>query len=102
MGDEFYKSRGCVIHTLEVTANRCQDASTAEILEQIIQEPTNRMNRLSQQESENEVSVFKTQGQIKQEEMKSKLLEIQHEHLKEEARVNGIAEAERVAAFMKE
>merc|ERR1711998_225651 len=48
--DIFYQSRGVEIHTLEVTAYRCQDASTARILEQIIQETTNRMNRLSQQE----------------------------------------------------
>ena len=36
--DEFYTMRGCQIHTLEVTAYRCKDASTARILEQIIQE----------------------------------------------------------------
>merc|ERR1719504_323723 len=32
--DEFYSQRGVGIHTLEVTAYRCQDASTAHILEQ--------------------------------------------------------------------
>merc|ERR1711939_1158908 len=98
--DEFYTKRGVVIHTLEVTAYRCQDASTARILEQIIQETTNRMNRLSQQESENEVKLFKMQGQIQQETLNSNLLAIQQEHQKEEARVNGVAEAEQVAAFM--
>ena len=50
--DDFYEMRGVKIHSLEVTAYRCQDASTARILEAIIQETTNRMNRLSQQESE--------------------------------------------------
>ena len=51
----------------EVTAYRCQDASTARILEQIIQETTNRMNRLSQQESENEIKMFAMSGEIEQE-----------------------------------
>jgi hypothetical protein len=99
---DFYARRGVKVHSLEVTGYKCADRSTSEILEQIIQETTNRMNRLSQQESENEVQVFKTNGQIKEEEMKRKLLEIQHEHKQEEARVHGISEAESVAAFMKE
>ena len=38
------------MHSLEVTAYRCQDASTARILEQIIQETTNRMNRKAAQD----------------------------------------------------
>merc|ERR1711977_622742 len=60
------------------------------------------MNRLSQQESENEVKLFKMQGQIKQEEQKKDILEIQLTHQKEEARVNGVAEANQVKAFMQE
>merc|ERR1719182_352541 len=75
--DEFYTRRGVTIHTLEVTAYRCADASTAHILEQIIQETTNRMNRLQQQESENEVQLFKLQGDIEEEKKISELLEIQ-------------------------
>ena len=49
-------SRGVQIHTLEVTAYRCQDDSTARILEQIIQETTNRINRKMKQKSDNEVA----------------------------------------------
>merc|ERR1719230_2257072 len=89
--DEFYASRGVKIHTLEVTAYRCQDASTARILEQIIQETTNRMNRLSQQESENEIKMFAMTGEIEQETRRADLLEVQNE---------GEAEAERVRAFL--
>merc|ERR1719217_1197870 len=97
---DFYTRRGVKVHSLEITSYHCADRSTAEILEQIIQETTNRMNRLSQQESENEVKLFKMQGQIQQETLNSNLLAIQQEHQKEEARVNGVAEAEQVAAFM--
>jgi len=96
----FYDSRGVKIHSLEVTRYQCADQSTSEILEQIIQETTNRMNRLSQAESENEVNLFRTQGQIEQEKLNGNLLSIRHEHAEAEAEVNGRAEANRVAAFI--
>merc|ERR1719261_745711 len=78
--DEFYTRRGVKIHTLEVTAYRCADASTAHILEQIIQETTNRMNRLSQQESENEVKMFAMSGEIEQETRRADLLKVMQRH----------------------
>merc|ERR1711998_555360 len=97
--DDFYESRGCKIHTLEVTAYRCMDASTARILEQIIQETTNRMNRLSQQESENEVKMFAMKGEIEQETRRAELQVLQTHKLME-AKNEGEAEAERVKAFL--
>jgi len=96
----FYETRGVKIHSLEVTRYQCADQSTSEILEQIIQETTNRMNRLSQAESENEVSLFRTQGQIEQERLNGSLLSIKHEHAEAEAEVTGRAEANRVGAFL--
>lgn len=39
--DSFYAARGVLIHSLEVSGYRCAEASTALILEQIIQETTN-------------------------------------------------------------
>lgn len=98
--DQFYSRRGVAIHTLEVTAYRCQDASTARILEQIIQETTNRMNRLSKQESENEVKMFAMQGEIEQETRRAELLKVLQTHKLDEARNSGEAEAERVRAFL--
>merc|ERR1712100_883076 len=98
----FYASRGVKIHSLEVTRYQCADQSTAEILEQIIQETTNRMNRLSQAESENEVKLFRTQGEIEQEKLNGALLSIKHEHAEAEAEVTGAAEAERVRTFLKD
>merc|ERR1712032_313078 len=79
----------------------CADKSTSEILEQIIQETTNRMNRLSQAESENEVNLYRTQGQTEQIRLNSGLLEIQHVQTQEEAHVAGKSEADRVASFLK-
>ncbi|CAE7450684.1 MVP [Symbiodinium natans] len=97
---EFYASRGVKIHSLEVTRYQCADSRTSEILEQIIQETTNRMNRLSQAESENEVSLFRTHGQIEQERLNGELLAIKHQHSEAEAEVVGRAEANRVSAFI--
>jgi hypothetical protein len=96
----FYSSRGVKVHSLEVTRYACAEASTSEVLQQIIQETTNRMNRLSQAESENEVKLFKMQGQIEQERLNGELLEIQHQHSKDEAKVQGCSEADRIAAFV--
>merc|ERR1711920_552924 len=76
------------------------DDSTSEVLSQIIQETTNRMNRLSQAESENEVNLFRMQGQIEQEKLNTELLEIQHQHSQAEARVFGLSEADKVSAFL--
>merc|ERR1711977_756634 len=98
--DTFYANRGVSIHSLEVTAYRCQDQSTARILEQIIQETTNRMNRLSQQESENEIKLRSLTGEIEQETRRADLLQVLQSHKLMEARNEGEAEAERVKAFL--
>jgi len=96
----FYESRGVKVHSLEVTRYACAEESTSEVLQQIIQETTNRMNRLSQAESENEVKIFRMQGQIEQEKLSGELLHIQHAHLQDEAKVHGSTEADRIAAFI--
>merc|ERR1712224_554016 len=97
---EFYATRGIKIQSLEVTRYQCADKSTSEILEQIIQETTSRMNRLSQAESENEVSLFRLQGQIEQARVNDALLEIQRQQSRADAQVTGRAESERVATFL--
>jgi hypothetical protein len=97
----FYESRGVKVHSLEVTSYSCAQASTSEVLQQIIAETTNRMNRLSQAESENEVNKKRIEGMTAQEELNGKLLEIQHTHAQEEAKVQGIAEANKVVQFLK-
>merc|ERR1711933_576909 len=59
------------------------------------------MNRLSQAEGENEVSLFRTQGQVEQSRVNNELLAIQREQSKADAEVTGSAESERVATFLK-
>merc|ERR1719240_864673 len=97
---EFYSARGIKIHSLEITRYQCADKTTSAILEQIIQETTNRMNRLSQAESGNEVSIFRTEGQVHQSKLNSELLEIQHKQTALEAHTAGKSEADRVATFL--
>lgn len=98
--DTFYSTRGIKIHSLEVTRYQCADASTSAILEAIIQETTNRMNRLSCQESENEVALAKLKGAVEQEKATAEVLAIQHDNEVASARANGKAEAERCVAFL--
>jgi len=73
---------------------------TARILEQIIQETTNRMNRMSKQESENEVKMFALAGEIEQETKRAELLKVLQQHKLMEAKNEGEAEAERVRSFL--
>merc|ERR1712113_526808 len=97
---DFFAARGIKVHSLEMTRYQCADASTAEILAQIIQETTSRMNRLSQAESENEVNIFRAQGQLEQSQLSQDLVKIQLEQSKQEANVAGVTEADRVATFL--
>merc|ERR1712217_834509 len=97
---EFFAARGIKVHALEMTRYQCADSNTAEILSQIIQETTSRLNRLSQAEGENEVNIFRTQGQLEQSQLNSDLMKIQLEQSKQEANVAGMSEADRVATFL--
>ena len=58
------------------------------------------MNRLSCQESENEVALAKLKGVVEQERANSEVLKIRHEHALSTARAEGAAEAEKLLAFM--
>jgi len=97
----FYSMRGLKIHSLEVTNYHCADPSTSVILQQMIQETTNRMNAASQQESENELKISRIQSQIEHQRAKGELLKIQHAHLEEKARVAGRSDAERATQFLR-
>merc|ERR1711976_8779 len=100
--DDFYAVRGCKIHSLEVTGYNCADSTTSRILGQIIQETTNRMNRLQCQESESEVKLSKIKGQIEEEKASQSLLTIQTENTNAEAAMDGLSEAEKVKRFLDE
>eukprot|EP00592_Proboscia_alata_P020820 CAMPEP_0194407634 /NCGR_PEP_ID=MMETSP0176-20130528/5630_1 /TAXON_ID=216777 /ORGANISM="Proboscia alata, Strain PI-D3" /LENGTH=548 /DNA_ID=CAMNT_0039207353 /DNA_START=100 /DNA_END=1746 /DNA_ORIENTATION=+ len=99
---DFYVKRGVKIHSLEVTGFRCAEQSTAQILEQIIQETTNRMNRLQVQESQNEVQLREIRGDIDEEKARSELIDIQTLNSNAKSKMEGLSEAEKVKTFIAE
>jgi regulator of protease activity HflC (stomatin/prohibitin superfamily) len=60
--DCFYSQRGARIHSIEVRSVTCKEERTQGILQEIIQETTNRLNRLQKQQSENEVRLNEVRG----------------------------------------
>jgi len=96
----FFSLRGIGILGCEVRAISCKDPETQQILQQIIQQNTNRISSLQKQESENEVSLKRFEGEIESAKMKMKLLEIQQEHLQKESQMAGRAEGLKLKTFM--
>jgi len=87
--DSFYKDRGVEVQSMEVTRFECEDKKTAEVLQQIIQETTNRINRLQEQESENDVAAAKLRSQIELEKQRTELIQTRSENLRLESEVQG-------------
>merc|ERR1712178_229904 len=99
--DVFYEARGSKIHSVEVRSFECLDKKIDSVLQEIIKESTDRINRLQLVESENEVALEKMKGRIEEEKIKGQLIDVKNEHQRKEALIDGEAEAERVAAFIK-
>eukprot|EP01130_Rhizamoeba_saxonica_P006879 TRINITY_DN275_c0_g1_i1.p1 TRINITY_DN275_c0_g1~~TRINITY_DN275_c0_g1_i1.p1 ORF type:complete len:569 (+),score=137.82 TRINITY_DN275_c0_g1_i1:64-1770(+) len=98
--DPFYEERGVVIHTVEVKSFHCKDDGTENVLQEIIKERTDRLNRLQKQESDNEVKIYKMKGDIEEEKLNGELLKIRHSHHRTEAAMEGEAEADQISMFM--
>jgi regulator of protease activity HflC (stomatin/prohibitin superfamily) len=99
VNDPFYADRGVKLHAVEVRSIACRDPETQHILQKIIQETTNRLNRLQKQESENEVRLKQIRGEIEAEDLRGQLLETRREHDRIAGAAEGEAEAKRVQAF---
>ena len=96
----FYTERGVKLHAVEVRSVASKDPSTQRVLQEIINETTNRINRLQKQESENEVKLKRMQGEIEVENQRSALLELRRQHAQAEGTIAGEEEAWRVQAFL--
>ena len=96
----FYEARGVTLHAVEVRSVQSKDASTQKVLLEIINETTNRINRLQKQESENEVKLKKVEGEIESESKRTDLLELRRKHAEIEGAITGENEAQRVITFM--
>jgi len=53
--DDFYRMRGVTLQSMELTRYDAVDAKTVQVLQNIIRETTNRLNKLQRQNSDNEV-----------------------------------------------
>jgi len=96
----FYSVRGISILGCEVRAISCKDPKTQSILQQIIQQNTNRISSLQKQESDNEVAMKKFEGEIETAKMKIKLLEIQQDHVEKQSQMDGKAEGVKLKTFL--
>jgi len=72
--DGFYAERGVEMISMEVTRFEPVDTKTANVLQQIIQETTNRINKLEKQHSENEVMAAKLAADIQMEKQRTELI----------------------------
>lgn len=75
--DTFYDTRGLDVYSMEVTKYDCTDEETAATLQEIIEETTNRINRLQAQRSQNDVKAAKLIADIQLEQERAKLIETQ-------------------------
>merc|ERR1719235_1621360 len=73
-GTSFYSERGVLVESMEVTGYQCVDAKTADVLQEIIRETTNRINRMQKQESENDVARAKLEAEIRLEKKRTDLI----------------------------
>jgi len=93
----FYEERGVKLHSLEVTSYECADAKTAGVLQAIIQETTNRINRMQKQKSDNEVEKEELAAKITLEKQRTALIDAKTANDKLQASVEGEAEGTRLA-----
>merc|ERR1712125_313380 len=95
--DRFYSERGVKFHAMEVTKYQCVDPKTAEVLQEIIQETTNRINRMQKQQSDNEVQREKMAGEIEVEKQKTDLVQARCDNDRVRAIIDGEADGLRLA-----
>eukprot|EP00928_Gymnodinium_smaydae_P016406 TRINITY_DN1614_c1_g1_i1.p1 TRINITY_DN1614_c1_g1~~TRINITY_DN1614_c1_g1_i1.p1 ORF type:complete len:582 (-),score=98.63 TRINITY_DN1614_c1_g1_i1:222-1928(-) len=89
--DQFYSDRGVEMQSMELTSFDCADAETAKILQDIIQETTNRINRLTAQRSENDVKAAELSADILLERQRTDLIQTRAENERLKAQKHGEA-----------
>merc|ERR1712087_28225 len=102
--DGVYSERGVQVVSMELTRYEPMDRKTADTLQAIIQETTNRINRLQAQESENEVKAAKLLSEISLEKQCGELIQTQAQNEQLQAEMEGQSEgvkrAKGAAAFI--
>lgn len=95
--DAFYTDRGVKLHALEVTRYECADSKTSAVLQEIIQETTNRINRMQKQHSDNDVQREKMIGEIEVEKQRTALVQARCDNDRVHAITEGESEGLRIA-----
>ena len=93
----FYEERGVVLHNLEVVRFEPKDENTRGVLQEIIQETTNHINRMQVQRSETEVEKEKMDSMIAIEKQRAGLIEQKTANDKALQAADGEAEGQRLA-----
>lgn len=89
--DGFYDERGVILKNMEVTKFETADPETTAILQKIIQESTNRVNRLAKQKGENDVKLAELGAEIKLETQRTEFIKAQSANKRLEAATAGQA-----------
>lgn len=92
VADSFYTQRGVELQSMEMTKFDCADPETAVILQAIIQESTNKINKLTVQASANEVAAAALAAEIQLARQKTELIETEAENLRIKSMKQGEAE----------
>ncbi len=71
---KFYNDRGIRVTSIQVEGFSCKHSETEKVLQETVQEATNKMNRVLKQETMNEVIKVEMEGKIKEEELKKRVL----------------------------
>merc|ERR1712187_954088 len=93
----FYEKRGVLVHEVSVIRYECANPGDAQVLQQIIQETTKRMNQLTAQNSKNDVQRASMEGEIDLEKQRTKLLEVKASNDKVNAKAAGEADGLKLA-----
>jgi len=96
----FYESRGIEMSSIQVEGFSCKNNDTERVLQETVQETTNKMNRIMKQETANEVIRVEMEGKIREEELKKRVLEIQYDHEQLIARTEGEAASKKILSFL--
>jgi len=75
--DNFYRSRGIEVHSIEVSSFDCVDEEVAHVLQDVIRQATNRINRLQVQETENAVQQSQLSSNVQLAQIRKELIDAQ-------------------------
>lgn len=95
--DGFFAQRGVVMHSMEVTRFDCADPEVAQVLQEIIQETTDRINRLTAQQSENDVKAAAMAADIDLERQRTDLIRSQAENQRLQSTMQGESDGQKRA-----